>query len=122
MAMGPRPCARSTRWSACDPPTAPRSSRQRRGFGAEMPAAASEPRVIVAHDFTDLFGGGQRIAAEVARAFDAPAFWSILGRRHVEERMGVAGRASRLLPEWDPLVRGFRVLTPAYPALVRARP
>lgn len=82
---------------------------------------SAESRVVVAHDFTDLFGGGQRIAAEVAAAFGEPQFWSILGRGEVEERMGVAGRAHRLLPEWDPLVRGFRALTPAYPALVRAR-
>jgi glycosyltransferase involved in cell wall biosynthesis len=48
-------------------------------------------------------------------------FWAIAGRASVAERMGVAGRFHTLLPERQALLRHYRWLAPAYPALVGAR-
>jgi glycosyltransferase involved in cell wall biosynthesis len=46
--------------------------------------------------------------------------YAILGRREVAERMGIADRVVTLLPERDALLRHYRRLAPAYPALVRS--
>src|SRR5436309_3254529 len=40
-----------------------------------------EPSVVIAHYFTEVYGGAERIVAAIAALFpDAPS-WSILGRR-----------------------------------------
>jgi glycosyltransferase involved in cell wall biosynthesis len=76
---------------------------------------------VIAHDFTEVYGGAERIAAAIAELLPGAPFWSILGRRSVAERMGIAERSHTLLPERDTLLRHFRLLTPAYPAVVRTR-
>jgi glycosyltransferase involved in cell wall biosynthesis len=79
----------------------------------------SRIRAVIAHDFSEVFGGAERIAAVIAELFPRAPFWSILGRRSVAQRMGVADRAHTLLPERERLLRHFRLLTPLYPILVR---
>src|SRR3954469_14063882 len=78
-------------------------------------------RVVIAHDFMECYGGAERVTAEMARAFpDAPVV-AILGRDDVARRMGVADRFTSLLPERSPLLRHYRLLTPAFPTLVDRR-
>jgi glycosyltransferase involved in cell wall biosynthesis len=75
-------------------------------------------RVVIAHDFMETYGGAERVTEEMAKAFpDAPVV-AILGREEVAERMGVADRFRSLLPERASLLRHYRLLTPAFPALV----
>src|SRR5690349_13034399 len=81
----------------------------------------TEIRGVIAHDFSEVFGGAERIAAVIAEMLPGAPFWSILGRRSVAERMGVADRSHTLLPERERLLRHFRLLTPLYPTLVRRR-
>jgi glycosyltransferase involved in cell wall biosynthesis len=81
-----------------------------------------EIRAVIAHDFTEVYGGAERVTAAIAAALPDAPFWSILGKRAVAERMRVADRSRAILPERELLLRHFRLLTPAYPALVRARP
>jgi hypothetical protein len=59
--------------------------------------------------------------AAIAEVFPDAPFWSILGRPSVTRRMGIGDRARTVLPPRERLVRGFRALTPLYPAIVRAR-
>lgn len=84
-------------------------------------AGESAPRVVIAHDFTEAYGGAERILAELARAFPAAPVYSILGRREVAARIGVAERFRSLLPEREPLLRHYRLLAPAYPPFVASR-
>jgi hypothetical protein len=79
------------------------------------------PRVVIAHDFTEAFGGAERVVAEMAKLYPEAPVWSILGRSEVACQMGVSGRSSTLLPEWSPALRNYRLLAPLYPALVRSR-
>jgi glycosyltransferase involved in cell wall biosynthesis len=77
-------------------------------------------RVVITHDFYETFGGAERVTAEIAATFpDAPVY-AILGRRSVARRMGIENRVHRLLPEYEPLLRHYRMLAPCYPPLVRA--
>lgn len=78
-------------------------------------------RAVIAHDFTEVYGGAERIASTIAELLPGAPFWSILGHRSVTDRMGLGDRAHTLLPEREALVRNFRLLTPLYPALVRRR-
>jgi glycosyltransferase involved in cell wall biosynthesis len=86
-----------------------------------MPAGSVRPTVVIAHDFTEMYGGAERIVAAIADALPGAPFWSILGRRSVAERMGVGDRARTVLPERPWLLRNYRRLAPIYPAVVRAR-
>jgi glycosyltransferase involved in cell wall biosynthesis len=87
-----------------------------------MPEASpGTPRVVIAHDFTEMYGGAERIVAAIAEALPGAPFWSILGRRSVAERMGVGSRSRTVLPEREWLLRHYRRLAPLYPAVVRAR-
>src|SRR4051794_13570351 len=79
-------------------------------------------RAVIAHDFTEVYGGAERVTAAIAAAFPGAPIWSILGKRAVAERMQVADRSRTILPERELLLRHFRLLTPLFPALVRARP
>jgi glycosyltransferase involved in cell wall biosynthesis len=81
----------------------------------------SQIKAVIAHDFTEVYGGAERIVAAIAEVFPDAPFWSILGRSSVTQRMGVGDRAHTVLPSRERLVRGFRALTPLYPAIVRAR-
>jgi glycosyltransferase involved in cell wall biosynthesis len=78
-------------------------------------------RVVIAHDFAETYGGAERIIAAAAAALPEAPFWAIAGRRSVAERMGVGDRFHTILPERDRLLRHYRLLAPAYPALVRSR-
>jgi len=80
----------------------------------------TDPRVVIAHDFLETYGGAERVTQELAIEFpDAPVV-AILGRPAVAMRMGIEGRWRPLLPPRPALLRGYRLLTPAFPALVRA--
>ena len=83
---------------------------------------AVEPRVTIAHDNLWWYGGAERIAATIAEAFPAAPFWTILGRREVARRMGVADRLHTVLPERPALLANYRRMAPLYPALLKARP
>ena len=81
-------------------------------------SAGSDPRVVITHDFMEVYGGAERVTAELAIAFpDAPVY-AILGRASVARRMGVEDRFTSLMPARPRLLRGYRALTPAFPALV----
>lgn len=79
------------------------------------------PRVLIAHDFVETFGGAERIIATLAAAYPEAPFWAILGRRSVAERMGVGDRFHSVLGERERPLRHYRWLAPAYPAIVRGR-
>jgi glycosyltransferase involved in cell wall biosynthesis len=80
------------------------------------------PRVVIAHDFMETYGGAERVTQEMARAFpDAPVV-ALLGREEVAWRMGVGERFRSLLPVRDRLLRRYRLATPLFPAFAdRAR-
>lgn len=77
-------------------------------------------RVVIAHDFAEVYGGAERVIAEVADLFPEAPFWTILGRRSVARRMGVGDRFHSILPERPRLLRNYRWLAPLFPAIVRA--
>ncbi len=77
--------------------------------------------VTVAHDNLYWYGGGERVIATVTDHLPDSPFWTILGRRAVAERMGVADRVHFLLPESRPVLANYRRMAPLYPALLRAR-
>jgi glycosyltransferase involved in cell wall biosynthesis len=81
----------------------------------------SQVKAVIAHDFTEVYGGAERIVAAIAEVFPDAPFWSILGHRSVTRRMSIGDRAHTVLPSRERLVHGFRALTPLYPAIVRAR-
>src|SRR4051794_8901725 len=54
--------------------------------------ANSWPRVVIAHDFLECFGGAERVTEEMARAFPDASVHAILARDSVLERMGIADR------------------------------
>jgi glycosyltransferase involved in cell wall biosynthesis len=87
----------------------------------EARTGQGEIRAVIAHDFTEVYGGAERIVASIAELFPDAPLWSILGRRSVAQRMGVEDRYRSVLPERERLLRHFRLLTPAYPAIVGAR-
>lgn len=77
----------------------------------------STPRVVIAHDFMETYGGAERVTQEMARAFpDAPVV-TLLGRRSVAERMGVADRFRSILPPRERLLNHYRLLAPLFPAI-----
>lgn len=84
-------------------------------------APAGEPEVVIAHDFAETYGGAERVLAVIAERYRSAEVWAILARREVAERMDVGDRMRTLLPSSAPLMRHYRALAPAYPALVRAR-
>jgi glycosyltransferase involved in cell wall biosynthesis len=87
---------------------------------------ASDPlagaRVVIAHDNLRWYGGAERIAAIIAEAFPDADFWTVFGGSEAAERMGVADRLRTLLPTNRAMIRAYRVLAPAYPAVIRSRP
>lgn len=85
------------------------------------PAARSDLRVVITHDFAEIYGGAERVTEVLAAEFPTAEVWTLLGRDDVAERMGIAGRWHSLLPANDTLLRRYRTLTPLYPALTRAR-
>jgi glycosyltransferase involved in cell wall biosynthesis len=81
----------------------------------------SKIKAVIAHDFSEVYGGAERIVASIAEVFPDAPFWSILGRPSVTRRMGIGDRAHTLLPPRQRLLKSFRALTPLYPAIVRAK-
>src|SRR4051794_12033513 len=81
----------------------------------------SKIKAVIAHDFSEVYGGAERIVASIAEVFPDAPFWSILGRPSVTRRMGIGDRAHTVLPPRKRLLRGYRALTPLYPAIVRAK-
>jgi glycosyltransferase involved in cell wall biosynthesis len=82
-----------------------------------MPRA--DPRVVITHDFLEIYGGAERVTQEMAAEFPKARVVSILGRPRVAERMGIASRWSPVLPPRSRLLERYRWLTPVFPALVR---
>ncbi len=83
--------------------------------------ADKAPRVVIAHDFMEIYGGAERVTAEFALAFPAAPVVAILGRLDVAERMGVAARFSSLLPASQSLLEHYRALTPVLGAFADHR-
>jgi glycosyltransferase involved in cell wall biosynthesis len=79
-----------------------------------------EPRVVIAHDFLETYGGAERVTQEMALAFPGAPVVGILGRPAVARRMGIAGRWRPMLPARPALLRSYRRLAPVFPAIVRA--
>jgi len=86
----------------------------------ESPGAL--PTVLIAHDFAETYGGAERIIATAAAVLPGTPLWAIAGRQSVAERMGVGDRFHTVLPRSETLLRHYRRLAPAYPAIVRLRP
>ena len=86
----------------------------------ESPGAL--PKVLIAHDFAETYGGAERIIATAAAVLPGTPLWAIAGRQSVAERMGVGDRFHTVLPRSETLLRHYRRLAPAYPAIVRLRP
>jgi glycosyltransferase involved in cell wall biosynthesis len=72
------------------------------------------PRVVIAHDFMETYGGAERVTEEMARAFPEAPVVAILGRRAVAARMGVEHRFRSLLPARTRLLERYRLLAPLY--------
>jgi glycosyltransferase involved in cell wall biosynthesis len=85
---------------------------------ARVGAGAQLPRVVIAHDFMETYGGAERITAEIARAFPEAPVYAIAGRRAVAQRMGVADRFTSLLAPRPRFLRHYRLLAPVFPAIV----
>jgi glycosyltransferase involved in cell wall biosynthesis len=82
--------------------------------------AGARPRVVIAHDFMETYGGAERVTEAIAQALpDAPVY-SILGTERVAARMGVAERHRSLLPPRERLLRHYRLATPALPLVPAA--
>lgn len=77
-------------------------------------------RVVIAHDFLETYGGAERVTAELAALYPDAPVWTILGRTRVAERMGIADRWNAVLPARSRLLSHYRLLAPAFPAIVRA--
>ena len=90
-------------------------------MSAGVPTVRTEPRVVITHDFAEVYGGAERVTEVLAAEFPDAEVWTIAGRREIAERMGIADRWRSLLPENDTLLKRFRLLTPLYPALIKAR-
>jgi glycosyltransferase involved in cell wall biosynthesis len=69
-------------------------------------------RVVITHDFMELYGGAERVTAEMAIAFPEAPVVAILGRPAVAERVGVADRFRSLLKPRPFLLRNYRYLAP----------
>lgn len=78
---------------------------------------SASPKVVITHDFMEIYGGAERVTAEMARAFPEAPVVAILGRRSIAERMGVADRFRSILPARPQLLRHYRLLAPAFGAL-----
>ncbi len=83
--------------------------------------SGGSPRVVIAHDFMETYGGAERVTAEMALAFPTAPVVAILGDREVAARMGVADRFHSILPALPALLRHYRLLTPVLGALADSR-
>jgi glycosyltransferase involved in cell wall biosynthesis len=85
-----------------------------------MPKRRSEPRVVIAHDFMETYGGAERVTQEMAVAFPEAPVYAILGRQEVAERMGIAHRFTSILPQRPRVFESYRLMAPLMPALLRS--
>lgn len=76
-----------------------------------------QPRVVIAHDFMEAYGGAERITAEIALAFPEAPVFALLGRRSVARRMRVEERFTSLLPARRRLLAHYRLLAPFFPLI-----
>src|ERR1700712_1802256 len=76
------------------------------------------PRVLITHDFAEVYGGAERVTEVLAAEFPEAEVWAILGTESVAERMGVADRFHSLLPPRKRLRRHFRLLSPVLPLII----
>jgi glycosyltransferase involved in cell wall biosynthesis len=88
--------------------------------GAGLPTYSGQLRVTIAHDFLEAFGGAERVLQEMLQAFPGADLWTIAGRHELLRRLAPDRPTHAVLPESPLLLRHFRLLTPAYPAIVRA--
>src|SRR3954447_16953432 len=88
--------------------------------GAGSPVE-SKPRVVIAHDFAETYGGAERILAATAATLPEAPVWVIAGRQAIAERMGVGSRFHTVIPEQDLFLHHYRLLAPLYPAIVRRK-
>ena len=79
------------------------------------------PRVVIAHDFMETYGGAERVTETIAAAFPHAPVYAILGRQEVARRMGIADRVRYVVPSRDVLLRHYRLGTPLLPAITRKR-
>jgi glycosyltransferase involved in cell wall biosynthesis len=79
------------------------------------------PRVVITHDFAEVYGGAERVTEVLAAEFPDAQVWTIMGRPEIAERMGISDRWHALLPGNDMLLKKFRLLTPLYPSLIKTR-
>jgi glycosyltransferase involved in cell wall biosynthesis len=71
-------------------------------------------RVVVTHDFMEVYGGAERVTAEIAAAFpDAPVI-ALLGREAVAERMGVADRFHSVVAPRPGVLEHYRFAAPVW--------
>lgn len=84
-------------------------------------SSTAGPRVVITHDFAEVYGGAERVTEVLAQEFPDAQVWTILGRESIAERMGISGRWHAMLPARERLLKRFRLLTPAYPALIASR-
>ena len=83
--------------------------------GAPRIGAGRLPSVAITHDFLEVYGGAERVTAEIAAAFpDAPVY-ALLGRRSVAREMGIEDRFHSIITSRERLLRGYRALTPIFP-------
>ena len=83
--------------------------------------SGNAPRVVITHDFAEVYGGAERVTQVLAQEFPDAEVWTIAGRQAIAERMGIADRWRTVLPENEAVLKRFRLLTPLYPALLAAR-
>lgn len=81
-------------------------------------ASGDRPRVVIAHDFMENYGGAERVVEQMAKVFpDAPVV-AILGKRAVARRMGVDERFESVLRPRPRLLEHYRALAPVMPVVV----
>lgn len=105
---------------------APQDAKPRRGGGSShgnrvngggtgvADGAAPLPRVVIAHDFMETYGGAERVTEEMANAFPGAPVVAILGRAAVARRMGVEDRFRSLLPARSRVLERYRLFASAY--------
>jgi len=85
----------------------------------DMISTAPSPTVAITHDFMEIYGGAERVTHQFTTAFPQAHLTAVLGQDSIAARMGVAGRFTSVLPPLPALLRGYRVLAPVLPAVVK---
>lgn len=101
--------------SMASPPEPGDSSRPPR------PAAAPLPKVVIAHDFMETYGGAERVTEQLARAFPDAEVHALLGRGSVARRMQVEDRFHSILPRRSRIFRQYRLAAPVLPLVAALR-